>query len=269
MIIKLGSQKFEPEYVENNDDVWRITDKLTVEKGDKSYEVNSVDYGDKIYFGNDMKLYHSKPIQYTKVDLTALKESIDTATDIVDKRKLATALQVQYIGIPNLDAATPLDDIYYRDMHVFTLFKSELLAGACIGIEQLNKNEDKDNLELFGSTFRICHFFILKPFQNMGLGRQLYAEVKKFVNENFDRLCVEDPNELFCNLRDHCDLREVQESGGLSALLNRADGESSKRSKLDPISFVGKFNGIRNYISKLQSKFRLSPVIYTNEGSVS
>eukprot|EP00835_Amoeboradix_gromovi_P006442 NODE_758_length_4503_cov_0.443460.p1 type:complete len:278 gc:universal NODE_758_length_4503_cov_0.443460:1541-2374(+) len=260
MLIKIGSQEFSPEYVEGNDEVWRITDKLLVERGDKSHQLENTDYGERVYMGNDIKIFYCKPVKKEKVDLTALKEYKKTVKDNVNNLQLSTCQQVEYIGIPNTDAATPLDEMYYRDMHVFSVFKSDLLSGACIGIEQVTKSLEAD--DFLDKSFRICHFFVLKPFQGLGIGRLLYSTVKSWVNDRFKKLCVEDPNELFSNLRDHCDLIEFKKYGGLMALKNKNNSTSTniKKAKLDPIAFVGKYVGIRHFIQKLEKELHLSPV---------
>ena len=262
MLIKIGSQQYEPEFVQDNDEVWRITDKLVVEKGgNKSHELKTVDFGTRIYGSqNDIKIYHSKPVAAAKVDLTTLTEFKETVLDEINDLQLRTCKMVEYIGIPNTDAATPLDQLYYRDMHVFTIFKSDLLSGACIGIEQVALNNNSDKNELFGRSFRICHFFVLQPFQGMGIGRLLYSTVKSFAEKRFQRLCVEDPNELFSNLRDHCDLDEFARFGGLMALKSKSQA-TAKKAKLDPTVFIGKYAAIKHYIQKLEKALHLSPVI--------
>lgn len=262
MLIKIGSLEYKPEFIEeesgDEEQVWRITDKLMVENGDKKQQLKSVDYGQRIYIGDDIKIFYSKPIQSAKIDLTSLTMHTETVNDVINKVQLATCKQVEYIGIPNTDAATALDEKYYRDMHVFTIFKSDLLSGACIGIQQFPTNPNGNQDEYLIKTFRICHFFILKPFQGMGIGRLLYSTVKSWVNENFNRLCVEDPNELFSNLRDHCDLAEFKQIGGLMAL--KKESAAAKKQKLDPTAFIGKYAAIKHHIKKLEELLHVSPV---------
>ena len=259
MIIKIAGQEYTPEFIDNKDEeVWRITDRLIVEKGDKTFELKSVDYGELLYSGNDMKVYHCKPINKARVNLLELTKEIETIKDKVNEKQLRTMKMVEYIGIPNTDAATPLNELYDVDAHLFTVFKSDLLSGACIGIEQPTKSNSTDNM--LGTSFRICHFFVFKPFQGYGIGRKLYTTVKDFVNASFEKLTIEDPNELFSNLRDHCDLEEFKINGGLMSLKSTSVHNTPKKQKLDPMSFVGKYAAIKNYIKVLEVKQKLSPV---------
>ena len=87
---------------------------------------------------------------------------------------------------------------------------------------------------------------------------------------------MEDPNELFCDLRDHCDLDEVKLAGGLCWLNERkatshaacleqsasdhpdgptalASESSTKRQKLDPMAFVGKYQEMKPHYKTIES----------------